>query len=139
MADTPDTDPVPLPAAEELKDIASWHGAWLLGVAAAFAALMLGVREAGGPSLAGVFAGAVPGAAGLLLLRFDGRIARTALLGLWALCGALGCMLSGGVAGPLAAWCLAPVVAAAVFGAPVLLAEAAALSLFAAAATAWCS
>jgi cell cycle sensor histidine kinase DivJ len=119
-----------------LRDIASWHAAWLLGVAAAFAALMLGVREAGGVPLAGVFAGAVPGAAGLLLLRWDGRIPRTALLGLWSLCGALGCLLGGGAAGPLAAWCLAPVVAAAVFGAPVLRAEAAALSLFAAAATA---
>jgi cell cycle sensor histidine kinase DivJ len=136
VADTSETDPVPLPAAEEVKDIASWHGAWLLGIVAAFFAVLLGLRGAGPVAVAGVAAMAVPGAAGLLLLRWDGRILRAALLALWAFSGALGCMLAGGVEGPLASWCLAPVVAAAVFGAPLLLAEAAALSLFAAAATA---
>jgi cell cycle sensor histidine kinase DivJ len=136
VADISETETVLLPAAEEVKDITSWHGAWLLGVVAAFFAVLLGLRGVGGIAAAGVGVMAVPGAAGLVLLRVDGRVIRAALLGLWALCGAMGCMLAGGVEGPLAAWCLAPVVAAAVFGAPLLLAEAAALSLFAAAATA---
>jgi len=113
-----------------------WHAAWAVGVGLAAAALVVAVPDMTWAAVGALMAGVAPAVAALLLLVRDTPQARAALLGFWAGCGALACMLAGGVSGPLAAWCLAPVAAAAVFGGSGLLAEAAALSLVAAGAAA---
>ena len=113
-----------------------WHAAWAVAVVLAAVALVIALPEATWAVVGALLAGAIPGAAALLLLAQDGPRGRAVLLALWAGCGALACMLAGGVPGPLAAWCLAPVAAAAVFGGANLLAEAATLSVVAAAAAA---
>jgi cell cycle sensor histidine kinase DivJ len=59
------------------------------------------------------------------------------MLVLWAVGGCLACILAGGVAGPLAAWCLAPVAAAAAQGGGGRLPQSAALALMAAAVSAF--
>ena len=55
---------------------------------------------------------------------------------LWAAAGRIACALTGGITGPLAPWCLAPLAAAAVFGSRRLFAQAGALALMAGAAAA---
>jgi cell cycle sensor histidine kinase DivJ len=57
--------------------------------------------------------------AGLALAGSDA--ARGVGILVWALAGAVACQLTGGVAGPLAAWCLAPLAATAAFRRPRLL------------------
>ncbi len=51
----------------------------------------------------------------------------------WALAGGAACLMTGGTAGPLTAWCLAPLAAGAAFGRPKLLALGAATGVAAAA------
>jgi cell cycle sensor histidine kinase DivJ len=76
---------------------------------------------------------AAPGLASLLLWAVDNGGVRKLLLLLWAAAGAGACALAGGISGPLAAWCLAPVAAAALLGPRRLMAEAAALAVLGAA------
>ena len=117
----------------ELTHVLRWHGGWsavVIAGAALIAAALGGVGPSQGAALA---LGAAPGLAGLLLLRFDSRRARTALLCLWSVCAAGACALTGGVTGPLAVWCLAPLAAASTFAPRTALAQGAALSLGAAA------
>ncbi|MGZ8406937.1 MAG: sensor histidine kinase, partial [Caulobacteraceae bacterium] len=76
---------------------------------------------------------AAPGLAGLSLTQLDTPRARTLLMLLWGVAAALTCVLSGGLASPLAIWCLAPLAASVTFGQSARIAQGAALSLFAAA------
>ena len=117
---------------ETLSQALVWHAVWTAGCLLALLGLLLGP---GLPwtSAAAVLVGAAPGLAAFALRRWDSGLARAALLGLWAAAGAGACVLAGGIGGPLAAWCLAPLAAAAVFGGSRRMAEAAALSLAAAA------
>ena len=124
------------PAAEDLSDVLRWHAAWGTVAVASLVGLTLarvGMNLACGIALV---AGAAPAAAAFALRWRDGAGPRAALLVLWAACSAAASMLTGGVAGPLAAWCLAPAAAASVFGASNVLARGCALSLAAAAVTA---
>jgi cell cycle sensor histidine kinase DivJ len=121
------------PGPEELGDALRWHGAWAAVVAAALIGLATSRIGLSWTVAAALLAGAAPGAACLMLRGHDGAGPRAALLALWAGCSAAATMLTGGVSGPLAVWCLAPAAAASVFGASSLLAEAGALSLAAAA------
>lgn len=123
-------------ATAELRDVLIWHGAWTGLVIAGSAILVAALHGAPWMAIAALAIGAAPGAAAFLLRRRDRPAGRAALLALWAGCGVASSILAGGLSGPLAVWCLAPAAAAAVFGAPSLLAEAAALSLVAAAVTA---
>jgi cell cycle sensor histidine kinase DivJ len=121
---------------DELNQALWWHGAWLLAVALAGIALAVELKGIPWTAAAALLLGAAPGAAGLLLKRSDTQKRRALLLAAWAGGGAAACMFAGGVSGPLAIWCLAPVGAAAVLGGASLLAEAAALTLVAAAVSA---
>ena len=121
------------PSAEDLADVLRWHGAWAAVCVAALVVLVAARLPLGWPPALALLAGAAPGVAAFGLSRQDGRSARAALLVLWAACSAAAAMLTGGVSGPLAVWCLAPAAAASVFGASSLLAQAGALSLTAAA------
>ena len=119
-----------------LADALRWHGAWAAMVLASLLALVLAFRGLDPPDVAGLILAALPGGAAFLLLRRDGPRARAFLVALWAVAGGIACALTGGVTGPLAPWCLAPLAAAAAFGSRRLFAQAGALALMAGAAAA---
>jgi cell cycle sensor histidine kinase DivJ len=121
---------------EELRDVVQWHAVWAVAVLLACAGLAVALEGAPRSAELALLVGAAPGVAGLLLRRADETRWRAVLLAVWAGCGAGACMLAGGVSGPLAVWCLAPVAAAAAFAGTGLLAESAALALIAAGANA---
>ena len=104
--------------------------AWLAVLTLAAAALSLGLGRLPGPIFGAFVVMAVPAlaTAALLATAVGGR-RRVLLLALWAAAGAAACALTGGLSGPLTAWCLAPVAAATALGRRRLLAEAAALAV----------
>ncbi len=63
-------------------------------------------------AIAALIAVTVPGAASTLLLSRDAQSMRQALLWLWSGCAVIAVGLTGGISGPLAAWCALPLVAA---------------------------
>jgi two-component system, cell cycle sensor histidine kinase DivJ len=136
VADSPAQDDQRSPVSPELRDIVVWHAGWAGLVLAAAAVLAASFRGLPWQSGLALLIGAAPGAAGVLLRARDTSAGRAGLLAVWAGCGVGSSLLAGGLPGPLAVWCLAPAAAAAVFGGANLLAEAAALSLVAAATTA---
>ena len=121
---------------DELRDVLVWHGAWAGSVLVCLAFVVAGLHGAPWTAVLALLIGAAPGVSGFALQRKDGPRRRAALLALWGGCSVAASLLVGGLAGPLAVWCLAPAAAAAVFGGSSLLAEGAALSLVAAAMTA---
>ena len=112
-----------------------WHAAFALAVAATLGGLAYQGLAPVGPEMAALAAG---GAAAILgaLLSLAGGVGRTLAVLVWGLAGAAACHLTGGTAGPLSAWCLAPAAAATVFKSRDLLALGAAASLAAAAVSA---
>jgi cell cycle sensor histidine kinase DivJ len=112
-----------------------WHLAWAAGVAATGAGLVAADRLAMGPDLAPLAVGLVAGLAGAMLAA-AGERARTAALLVWTLAAIAAVLMTGGASGPLAAWCLTPLAAAAAFRKPDLLPLGAAGALTAAAVTA---
>jgi cell cycle sensor histidine kinase DivJ len=117
--DGPDTSP---------RAAAGWHGACAGAAILGAGLIAFAAPSAGWPPFVGLLVLASPGLAGLLPTARTEPRARAALLGLWALAAALGCVLTGGVIGPLAVWCLAPVAAAVVLGGGELLAIGVALA-----------
>ena len=105
-----------------------WHAVWALAVATAAGALAAAGLLDEGPTLAAL--GAVGGAAvlGLILSSLGGGGPAASVL-IWGAAGAAACHLTGGVAGPLAAWCLAPAAAATAYRRRELLALGAATAL----------
>ncbi|MDB5447336.1 MAG: divJ [Phenylobacterium sp.] len=97
-----------------------WHLGWAATVVAAAGALLAAGRLAPGPELAPLAAGLVPALVGAALASAGERARRAALV-LWALGAVVATMLTGGAVGPLAAWCLAPLAAAAAYRRPELL------------------
>ncbi len=127
LPDQPDTDRQPLSLST--IQVVSWHAVWAGFVVLAGVVLVLtGHVGATATDLALLFA-ALPGLAGFLLVLEDDVRRRTILLGLWAVCGTLASLLTGGVAGPLAVWTLAPIAVAAAMGRGDLLAKAATFAL----------
>ncbi|CAN7412722.1 PAS domain-containing sensor histidine kinase [Phenylobacterium sp. LjRoot225] len=112
-----------------------WHLVWAAGVAATGAGLVAADRLMIGPDLAPLAVGVVAGLAGALLAA-AGERARTASLLVWTLAAIAAVLMTGGASGPLAAWCLAPLAAAAAFRRPDLLPLGAAGALATAAVTA---
>ncbi len=105
---------------------------WLAAIGmAAFATAFL-PGEFSWPVWAAFLAGAAPALLSLPLsgenLREDDHV-QSILLVLWAVGGCVAAILTGGVSGAMAAWCLAPVAAASTLVSPRRLAEGAALSL----------
>ncbi|HKR86755.1 MAG TPA: PAS domain-containing sensor histidine kinase [Phenylobacterium sp.] len=109
-----------------------WHLAWAAGVAATGAALVAAGRLTPDLQLAPFAIGVVPGLAGAVLARGGSRT-RTAAVLIWTLAAIVAVLMTGGASGPLAAWSLAPLAAAAAFRKPDLLPLAAAGGLAAAA------
>ena len=132
MADTPAPPTADRPPpSDELREAIFWHEAWAAAILLPGLALAVTLRPIPWLVAGALLSGAAPGLGALLLRRNDTPRLRALLLALWAGCGALACMLAGGVSGPLAAWCLAPAAAAAVFGGPRLLSEGVALAVVA--------
>lgn len=114
-----------------LARVASWHLVWTLAVLLG----ALGVNAAAG-GLPLVFAvalaaGLVPGLYVMIMKPFDGQRARLALLALWAVAGVVAAALTGGMGGPLGAWCLAPLAVSGALGRRRSVGLAAGLSLLA--------
>jgi cell cycle sensor histidine kinase DivJ len=110
-----------------------WSAGWLLlvgGAGALIAWVYPQDAEQIGLAAAAMAAPALPS---LVLRRQGHELLRTLLLVLWAIGAGVACVLGGGVSGPVAAWCLAPVAAAAALGGVRRLAEGAALAFMAAA------
>ena len=112
-----------------MREGAAWHWTWLAAVAVAGAAIAAALGGMPWTQVAAMVAAAAPAAAGAVLGRR--RLARTRMLLVagWALGGGLACVLGGGVSGPTAVWCLAPVAAATILGSGRLVAQAAALAV----------
>jgi cell cycle sensor histidine kinase DivJ len=105
----------------------AWRLGWLGAIALAAAAAFF--TSAGGwPIWTALGAGAFPALVALIFAR-GGERTQSLLLVLWAVGGALAAVLTGGVSGAMAAWCLAPVAAASIMDQPKRLAEGAALAL----------
>jgi cell cycle sensor histidine kinase DivJ len=113
-----------------------WHMAWGATVAIAGALLVSQRLLEPGAELAALAIGVVPAVLGAFLAATGARASRIIAVLFWALSGAVACQLTGGVLGPLAPWCLAPMAAAAAFRRPELLALGAAASVAAAGLTA---
>ncbi|MET0273568.1 MAG: PAS domain-containing sensor histidine kinase [Phenylobacterium sp.] len=109
-----------------------WHLTWAGGVALAAAVMAWQGRLAPSAELAAVSMVVVAALLGAVLAAIGIGASRVVAVVIWALTGAVACQLTGGVLGPLAPWCLAPMAAAAAFRKPDLLALAAAASLAAA-------
>jgi len=112
-----------------------WHAGWAIAVAAAAGVLSLQGLLPVGPELAALGAVVGAGVLGAILSMFGGPGQIVAVLA-WGVAGAAACHLTGGPAGPLAAWCLAPAAAATAFRNREVLALGAAASLAAAAVSA---
>jgi len=112
-----------------------WHAAWALAIAATIGGLSVQGMLPVGPELLALGLG---GAAAMLgaLLSMLGNPGRAVTVLIWGAAGAAACHLTGGTAGPLAAWCLAPAAAATAFRNRETLALGAAASLAAAAVSA---
>jgi len=109
--------------------VAIWHLAWAVAASAMGAVLVWQGVISLGPELTALGAVAVAAVFGALATTAGGEAAATVAILVWAFAGALACTLTGGTAGPLAAWCLAPLAAGAAFGRPRLLALGAAAGI----------
>ncbi|OYW28499.1 MAG: two-component sensor histidine kinase [Caulobacter sp. 12-67-6] len=128
----PDPFKPPVRPAQGLNPARVWRMGWLAAIGmAAFATAFL-PGEFSWPVWAAFLAGAAPALLSLPLsgenLREDDHV-QSILLVLWAVGGCVAAILTGGVSGAMAAWCLAPVAAASTLVSPRRLAEGAALSL----------
>jgi cell cycle sensor histidine kinase DivJ len=113
--------PAQAPAAsavsEELRNVLWWHCGWALALTvAAVVVSVVAPWSNGAPGLA-LIVGAAPAIAAIVALRWETEGSRIGLLAVWALAGAVAAGLTGGLTGPLAPWCLAPLAAAILLGA----------------------
>jgi len=106
-------------------------------VLAALAGLLAGFGGLPAPVWTALLAGAAPGLVGQFLRRRDGEGERMVEIGVWTAAAALAVGLTGGAAGPLAAWCAAPLAAALALDRRKLVSGGAALSLVLLAASLW--
>ncbi len=128
MTDSPTERIAPkaLAVLKRTDSVVAWHAAWLIAVALCAAVLAMTVG-ANGPVLAALGLGAAPAA---IFLAFpNSRFTKRFVIFAWGLCAAAAIVLTGGVAGPLSAWHLAPLASAAAMGRVNRLALGAAVSL----------
>jgi two-component system, cell cycle sensor histidine kinase DivJ len=115
----------------EAREALIWSQGWLAAVVLMAVLLILSFGYLPWGVVGAVVAMFVPPLATLVLRSRDSARLRGALVVFWAIGGASACIFGGGLSGPLAAWCLAPVAAATALGAGRVVAEAAALSIMA--------
>lgn len=95
---------------------AVWHLLWSVGVALLLAAAATGAVTAGPFAQAGLAFGLIPGLVGLALWREPPAPFRMILVAVWCAAMTVSVGLSGGLAGPLATWTVAPLLAGLVIG-----------------------
>ena len=115
--------------ASDASAVLRWHAGWAAGVLLAGIGITMVVHRGPGGFPLALVVGLAPSLIAWALGPNDSPRSRDLLLFVWAVCGALGCGLAGGVAGPLAIWCAAPMVAAVVLGGSRRMALGAAFSL----------
>jgi cell cycle sensor histidine kinase DivJ len=114
---SPAQAPAASPVSEELRNVLWWHCGWALALTvAAVVVSVVAPWSNGAPGLA-LIVGAAPAIAAIVALRWETEGSRIGLLAVWALAGAVAAGLTGGLTGPLAPWCLAPLAAAILLGA----------------------
>jgi cell cycle sensor histidine kinase DivJ len=128
LADIPPPSPTP-EASAALREVIGWHGGWALAVVLAAVALAFVAPGAPWTAWCALLAGIAPVGAAALLIHQDNSRQRLLVLASWALAAVLAGCLTGGVAGPLAVWCVAPLAVAAVLGGGRPLAAGSSLSL----------
>ncbi|MFZ5668717.1 MAG: hypothetical protein ACOY4K_04425, partial [Pseudomonadota bacterium] len=111
--EAPKGDVAPATHADSPRFGRFWFAGWLSATGLALVALAIAYPEQLWPIAPALLTGAAPAAVSLTGRGEAGPTRQGLLLALWALGGGLACTLAGGVAGPLAAWCLAPAAAAA--------------------------
>ena len=132
---TDEADPgavAPAAHADTLGAARLWCAGWLSACVSAAISLAFAYPDRLWPVVPALLVGAAPAAVGLLPGALTTESRRSLMLALWSAAGGLACVLAGGVAGPLAVWCLAPVAAASALGGGRRLAEGAALAFIAA-------
>jgi cell cycle sensor histidine kinase DivJ len=110
-----------------------WHAGWAIAVAAAMALLAARGIAGAGPEMLALSAAGAAAVLGAVLSLQGSRPGELFAVLAWGLAGAAACHLTGGIGGPLAAWCLAPAAAATAFRRRETLALGAAAALAAAA------
>jgi cell cycle sensor histidine kinase DivJ len=106
-----------------------WHAAWLAGLALGAGLLLISPIAVSGAILLALVSVAAAAVAGLVLARSRLSFAEPLTLARWGLGGLTAALLTGGVAGPLGVWHLAPLAAAVAMGKPGRLALGASISL----------
>jgi cell cycle sensor histidine kinase DivJ len=128
----PDPFKRPSRQARGLEPARVWRLGWLAAICLAAGATAFLPQTIGWAIWTAFIAGAAPALLSLPLsgdrLRDDDRV-QSMLLVVWAVGGSAAAVLTGGVSGAMAAWCLAPVAAASTMASSRRLAEGAALSL----------
>jgi len=109
-----------------------WRLGWAMAVGLAAVVLLAAGRISAGPELAALVTAVIPALVGAGLALTGSAGARRADIVLWGLAAAVAAQMTGGAAGPLAIWCLAPLAAAASFRRANLLALGVACSVTAA-------
>jgi cell cycle sensor histidine kinase DivJ len=109
-------------AGPERRFAVRWHLAWAVVVAVAAGVIALESPVAPTGALMALGASVLAAVVGAFLAEVAGGSGAAAAIFIWALAGVAACLLTGGSAGPLEAWCLAPLAASAAFGRPKLLA-----------------
>jgi cell cycle sensor histidine kinase DivJ len=127
------------PRDEALEAALRWRLAWSALVLATLAALTLAFKGLPAPVFMALLVGAAPGIMGQLLRHWHGENARMAEIGGWTLGAGLAVGLTGGIGGPLALWCAAPLAAAATLDGRKVVSGGAALSLVLLATSLWVS
>ncbi|MBV9509932.1 MAG: HAMP domain-containing histidine kinase [Caulobacteraceae bacterium] len=125
----PRSNPVTLDASRTLFEVLWWHAGWALALALMAGVLLLTEQGTGAGVWGALALGVLPAVGALALEAGQDGPRRLLLLSSWALMSTLACGLTGGMVGPLAAWCLSPLAAAAVLGGGRPLAQGASLSL----------
>jgi len=108
-----------------------WHVGWLAAVGVGARLLLFPGSGATRLDVAALVVGAIPAIYGLIAMQAKKGVDRALAVAVWSVGGAAACLLTGGVVGPLAAWCLAPMAAAAALGGTTLLAFGASASVVA--------
>ena len=129
MVENVSTRPMGTNGARPPQELIWWHATWLAVLGLGAGVMLFTPIQPTSSALAALALGAAPALAGLLLVRSLHVAAHSLILFNWAAGGVLAALLTGGVAGPMAVWCLAPLAAAAAMGRIDRLAMGAALSL----------
>ncbi len=116
------------PGAQAPREALWWHAIWL-ALLALGAGILLLTMDVPSAALVALGLGALPALAGLLLARSRHVAAHSLILFNWGAGGVLAALLTGGAAGPMAVWLLAPLAAAAAMARTDRLALGAAVSL----------